>query len=72
LRVDRTAKDVLPARLKRLVYQGGHFHADLVLERADNLPLTITLPEPTDVHPGDLLPIILADGWVVPDWEKTA
>lgn len=72
LRIDRTAKDALSARLKRLVYQGGHFHADLALEGAGNLPLTIILPEPTDVQPGDLLPIILADGWVVPEPDEAA
>jgi iron(III) transport system ATP-binding protein len=65
--VDHTAKDALSARLRRLVYQGGHFHAELMVEQAGNLPLALSLPEPTDAKPGDVLPITLCDGWVVPE-----
>lgn len=72
LAVDHQASDALPARLRRLVYQGGHFHADLVLENAGNLPLALTLPEPCNVAPGDLLPIVLRDGWVVPETDDAA
>lgn len=72
LNISRQAKDALSARLKRLVYQGGHFHADLVIEAPGSLPLTLALPEPTDAKPGDLLPITLLDGWVVPEAEDVA
>ena len=72
LTVDRAASDALPARLTRLVYQGGHFHADLALECAGDLPLTLVLPEPTDAKPGDVLPIIFRDGWVVPEVNAVA
>ncbi|MBN8533017.1 MAG: ABC transporter ATP-binding protein [Rhizobiales bacterium] len=72
LAVDRQASDPLSARLRRLVYQGGHFQADLLLENAENLPLALTLPEPCEVAPGDLLPIVLRDGWVVPQTDVLA
>jgi iron(III) transport system ATP-binding protein len=60
------------ARIRRLTYQGGHFHADLVVERDENVQLGIALPEPTDFAPGDLVPLSIRDGWVLPQAAKGA
>jgi iron(III) transport system ATP-binding protein len=65
--VDPTAADAIVARLKRLVYQGGHFHAELLIEGGHDVPLGLALPEPTAVQPGDLFRVTCRDGWIVPE-----
>lgn len=67
LAADDSVPDALSARIKRKVYQGGQFHADLALERAPDLPLAMTLPDATRYEAGDDIRIVLRDGWLVPN-----
>ncbi len=50
----------------RLIYQGGHFTADIALEGVGN-SVQLSLPEPASVKPGDSVQVIVHDGWVIPE-----
>ncbi len=60
-------QDGLAATLRRLVYQGGHFHADIVLDQHPGLALALTLPEPAALAAGDAVRIAVRDGWLLPE-----
>lgn len=56
----------LPAHIRRLVYQGGHFEAELMLDAPDAASLRIRVPEPTVLTPGMAVRVGVRDGWIVP------
>ncbi|MGL4636627.1 MAG: ABC transporter ATP-binding protein [Beijerinckiaceae bacterium] len=65
--IDPLATSGLAGHIKRLVYQGGHFHADVVLEHNSAIVLPLVLPEPTMVAPGDKVRVVIRDGWLLPE-----
>jgi iron(III) transport system ATP-binding protein len=56
----------LAGKIRRLVYQGGSYHAQVVLEQNPDLVLSLDLPEPLSLARGDMVNIIIRDGWVLP------
>ncbi|CAN1488207.1 PotA ABC-type spermidine/putrescine transport systems, ATPase components [Rhabdaerophilaceae bacterium] len=66
LAVDETCADALQATITRVVYQGGHFMAQVVLACRPDLSLALMLPEPTPFNVGDSLRIAVRDGWLIP------
>ncbi|KAB2846918.1 MAG: TOBE domain-containing protein, partial [Hyphomicrobiaceae bacterium] len=66
LALDDHAADALAGRIKRLIYQGGHFRADVALDASPDHCLTLNLAEPTPLNVGDAIRVALRDGWLVP------
>jgi iron(III) transport system ATP-binding protein len=56
----------LAGRIRRLVYQGGLYHAEVALERSPDRVLSLNLPEPPSVASGDRVSVVIRDGWVLP------
>ncbi len=59
-------KPGLKGKIRRLIYQGGSFHAQVMLDQNPDVMLSLDLPEPVSVSPGDAVSIILRDGWLLP------
>ena len=57
----------LPAVLDRLVYQGGHFLADVSIAGPSPVQLQLLLPEPCTYAIGDTIRIAVKDGWLLPE-----
>jgi iron(III) transport system ATP-binding protein len=56
----------MAGRVQRLVYQGGHFIADVALEGPSPLPVRVQVAEPAPVAVGDAVHVAIRDGWLVP------
>lgn len=63
---DSPGKEGLRARITRLIYQGGHFLADVAPDAAPDTHLQIVLPEPAPFQAGEAVTLTLKDGWLVP------
>jgi iron(III) transport system ATP-binding protein len=56
----------MAGRVERLVYQGGHFLADVALAGSAPLQVRVHVPEPAPVAAGDAVHVAIRDGWLVP------
>ncbi|MGL5446945.1 MAG: TOBE domain-containing protein, partial [Rhabdaerophilum sp.] len=72
LELAEPGQDGLAARVRRLVYHGGHFQADLTLEGEEAEQISVLVPEPTNLRPGDSVKISIRDGWLVPEGDDRA
>ncbi|GGG48650.1 ABC transporter ATP-binding protein [Chelatococcus composti] len=56
----------LSAHIVRTVYQGGFFRLEASLVRAPDVTVHLAVPEPFHHGPGDVVDIVVNDGWVLP------
>jgi iron(III) transport system ATP-binding protein len=66
LSASRTKQGTLAGRVKRLIYQGGHFLADVTLQAAPDITVSLMLPEPAEYAEGDSIGVSIKDGWCLP------
>jgi iron(III) transport system ATP-binding protein len=57
---------MIPCRISRLTYLGGHFRAEAIPEAFPQTVIRLDLPEPCPVNTGDPIAITINDGWVLP------
>jgi iron(III) transport system ATP-binding protein len=67
LAIDRQAASGLSATIRRLVYQGGCFHAQAALAQSPDTVVSLVLQEPSPVSPGDTVTLVIRDGWLLPE-----
>ncbi len=60
------AAEGMPGRVERLVYLGGRFIAEVMLDAPLSLMLRVQTPEPSPVQPGGAVRVAIADGWLTP------
>jgi iron(III) transport system ATP-binding protein len=56
----------LVGRVQRMIYQGGHFQAEVELDGGLGIKLPLQLPEPAAFAEGDPVGISIKDGWCLP------
>jgi iron(III) transport system ATP-binding protein len=66
LRIVTAGTTGLRARVTGTIYQGGHFRVDACIAAQPDVPLHLTVAEPTDVAPGAEIDVAVDDGWVIP------
>jgi hypothetical protein len=57
---------MIPCRISRLTYLGGHFRAEAIPDAFPGEIIRLDLPEPCPVNVGDPIAITINDGWVLP------
>ena len=54
------------ARVRAIVYQGGHFRVDAMPDTAAGVPLHFIASEPSTLRTNDPITLAIDDGWVLP------
>ena len=56
----------IPARVRRVVYQGGYFKVEVSPDAAPDLRIVLQVPEAARPQEGEAVSIAVRDGWVIP------
>jgi iron(III) transport system ATP-binding protein len=58
--------NMIPCRISRLTYLGGHFRAEAIPDAFPETVIRLDLQEPCPVNAGEPVYITINDGWVLP------
>ena len=56
----------IPARVRRIVYQGGFFKVEVSPDGAPDIRIVVQVPEAARPQQGEAVAITVRDGWVIP------
>ncbi|VAW17520.1 ABC transporter, ATP-binding protein [hydrothermal vent metagenome] len=66
LSIDGKARAAIAGTITYLIYRGGYRRAEIALDGASELNVSVDIPEGVAVHTGQAVKISIDDGWVVP------
>jgi iron(III) transport system ATP-binding protein len=64
--IARRSEEGIAATLRRLVYLGGRYRGEAVLDARPGETVTIDLPDPATVAEGEAIRLAIRDGWILP------
>jgi len=67
LTINAKSKTTITGTITYLIYRGGYRRADVLLDGAENINISVDVPEGVAVETGQAVAIGIGDGWVIPN-----